>query len=469
MVTSGWKLTGNAGTNPPVNFLGTNDNKPLVIKTNGAEAVRIDPAGSIGMGTTTPQVKLHVKGNRIRLESADGSRTLDLRADGAALDLESAGAALFVNGPGQSTFLNPNGGNVGIGTIEPRTTLHSIGRISTGLDFTSAGAITFFPPDGFAWFHIDNGPSGGGRPTGRLRFSYGANPGDNEVLNILQNGLVGIGTSNPIARLTVEGVSPDFGGPGDSAGIVGRMRNPLQNGRGGPTAGVRGINDEGHGVQGQSERHIGVEGTSDSGTAIFGESQVGIGIWGKSNSGPFAGFFEGNVRVTGNLQKAGGGFKIDHPLDPANKYLNHAFVESTDMKNVYDGIVILDANGEAIIDLPEWFETLNKDFRYQVTSIGAPGPNLYIADEISNNRFRIAGGTKDMKVSWQVTGIRKDPWAAKYSFPVEEEKLDSEHGFYLHPDLYNQSEEKELVWSQFPKMMRALKEHRQKSYGIWHQ
>jgi hypothetical protein len=74
-----------------------------------------------------------------------------------------------------------------------------------------------------------------------------------------------------------------------------------------------------------------------------------------------------------------------------------------------------------------------------------------------------------MKVSWQVTGIRKDPWAAKYSFPVEEEKLDSEHGFYLHPDLYNQSEEKELEWSQFPKMMRALKEHRQKSYGIWHQ
>src|SRR5713226_3482392 len=59
-------------------------------------------------------------------------------------------------------------GNVGIGTAEPRTQLHVLGRIATGLDFSSAGAITFFPPDGFAWFHIDNGPAGG-RQIGRLR------------------------------------------------------------------------------------------------------------------------------------------------------------------------------------------------------------------------------------------------------------------------------------------------------------
>jgi hypothetical protein len=74
--------------------------------------------------------------------------------------------------------------------------------------------------------------------------------------------------------------------------------------------------------------------------------------------------------------------KIDHPLDPANKYLSHSFVESPDMKNVYDGVVVLDYNGEAVIDLPDWFAALNKDFRYQLTAIGAPGPNLYIAEEI---------------------------------------------------------------------------------------
>ena len=95
-------------------------------------------------------------------------------------------------------------GNVGVGTTNPRTPLHVIGRISSGLDFNSAGAMTFFPPDGFAWFHIDNGPSGG-RPIGRLRISHGNNPGDQEIMNILQNGNVGIGTNDPRARLHVNG------------------------------------------------------------------------------------------------------------------------------------------------------------------------------------------------------------------------------------------------------------------------
>jgi hypothetical protein len=52
------------------------------------------------------------------------------------------------------------------------------------------------------------------------------------------------------------------------------------------------------------------------------------------------------------------------------------------MKNVYDGVVILDKKGEAEVDLSDWFSALNKDYRYQLTAIGAPGPNLYIAKEI---------------------------------------------------------------------------------------
>lgn len=35
---------------------------------------------------------------------------------------------------------------------------------------------------------------------------------------------------------------------------------------------------------------------------------------------------------------------VSHPFDPANKYLLHSFVESSDMKNVYDGVVELDKN-----------------------------------------------------------------------------------------------------------------------------
>jgi hypothetical protein len=104
-------------------------------------------------------------------------------------------AQLVVHGPS---------GNVGLGLGNPRTPLHVLGRISTGLDHNSAGAVTFFPPDGFAWFHIDNGPAGG-RPIGRLRISHGNNPGTNELVSILQNGRVGIGTTTPRERLDVNG------------------------------------------------------------------------------------------------------------------------------------------------------------------------------------------------------------------------------------------------------------------------
>ena len=149
--------------------------------------------------------------------------------------------------------------------------------------------------------------------------------------------------------------------------------------------------------------------------------------------------------VIGALEKPGGGFKIDHPLDSPNKYLYHSFVESPDMKNVYDGVIELDREGECVIMMPEWFGALNMDFRYQLTAIGAPGPNLYVAEEIAGNRFKIAGGKPGMKVSWQVTGIRKDPWANAHRIPVEEEKLASGRGSYLHPELYDESAAKEIA------------------------
>jgi len=95
----------------------------------------------------------------------------------------------------------------------------------------------------------------------------------------------------------------------------------------------------------------------------------------------YAAYLAGRVHIA-DLEKSGGSFKIDHPLDPANKYLHHYFVESPDMKNVNDGVVALDDKGEAEIELPDWFGVLNKEFRYQLTAIGAPGPSLYIAKEI---------------------------------------------------------------------------------------
>ncbi len=143
----------------------------------------------------------------------------------------------------------------------------------------------------------------------------------------------------------------------------------------------------------------------------------------------------GNALFTGNVSKGGGSFKIDHPLDPQNKYLYHSFVESPDMMNVYNGNVTLDGSGESWIELPAWFEALNRDFRYQLTSIGAFAP-VYVAEEVHENRFKIAGGPPGAKISWQVTGIRKDPYAESHRIPVEEPKPASERGTYLHPDAY---------------------------------
>jgi hypothetical protein len=124
-----------------------------------------------------------------------------------------------------------------------------------------------------------------------------------------------------------------------------------------------------------------------------------------------AGYFSGRVTVSGDLTVQNGNktFKIDHPLDPKNRYLLHNAVEAPERKNVYDGVAQLAEDGTATVDLPEWFEALNGDFRYQLTAVGGAAPNLHIAEEIYENRFKIAGGEAEMKVCWQVTGTRKDP------------------------------------------------------------
>src|SRR5581483_9579557 len=147
---------------------------------------------------------------------------------------------------------------------------------------------------------------------------------------------------------------------------------------------------------------------SGSGHAVHGEVPIG--------STGFAGFFQGDVQITGTVYKNGNAFKIDHPLDPGNKYLSHSVIESPDMKNLYDGVVVLDERGEAVITLPEWFGALNRDFRYQLTCIGGFA-SVFIAEKIKDNRFKIAGGWPGLEVSWQVTGIRQDAYANAHRIP----------------------------------------------------
>ena len=304
-------------------------------------------------------------------------------------------------------------------------------------------------------------------------------------------GNVGLGTTNPGAQLEVDTAAPGaaisgnatrfstsavgVAGTGKFRGLVGSATSTF--GFGGPKYGVVGTanSSNGAGVFGQAP-NFGVSGaaTGAGGAGVYGNAPL-YGVWGNSATGDgvhgttsavntasgvagistggnvgvygavsgcsggsqcLAGRFDGNVFVNGTLTKNSGSFRIDHPLDPANKYLSHSFVESPDMMNIYNGIAMLDTEGETWVNLPDYFEALNNDFRYQLTAIGVPEPNLYIAKEISGNIFKIGGGKAGSKVSWQVTGVRHDAYADAHRIKVEEEKPAQERGHYLHPELF---------------------------------
>lgn len=188
-----------------------------------------------------------------------------------------------------------------------------------------------------------------------------------------------------------------------------------------------------------------IQNGSGDGIAGATNTAAGAGIYGiGGNNGGWAGYFDGRARVSGNfevgglLSKAGGTFKIDHPLDPANKYLYHSFVESPDMMNIYNGNVITDQNGDAKVELPSYFEALNMEFRYQLTVIGTFAQAI-IYEEIKNNQFKIKTDKPNVKVSWQVTGIRQDAYANKNRVIPEVLKEQENRGYYLHPEVFGKS------------------------------
>lgn len=113
----------------------------------------------------------------------------------------------------------------------------------------------------------------------------------------------------------------------------------------------------------------------------------------------------------------------------------HSFVESPDMKNIYDGTIITNNEGEAIVELPAYFESLNKDFRYQLTAIGQFAQAI-ILEEIANNKFTLKTSIPNVKVSWQITGIRKDAFAEANRVVAEVDKQGDEKGKYIHPELF---------------------------------
>ncbi|MES2775005.1 MAG: hypothetical protein V4722_12515 [Bacteroidota bacterium] len=141
----------------------------------------------------------------------------------------------------------------------------------------------------------------------------------------------------------------------------------------------------------------------------------------------------GDMTATGTKM-----FTIDHPLDPANKMLHHFAIESNEVLNSYSGTTTTGTNGKVIVNLPDYFEAINKDFRYQLTVIGSFAQAI-ISKKISSNQFEIATSLPGIEVSWEVKAVRNDAYMQKeFAVKTEEMKPPKLKGKYFSHVAYNQ-------------------------------
>ena len=397
-------------------------------------------SGNAGIGETLPEAKLHV----VQGSAADALRIEDESND-------------------SSPFVITQSGDVGVGTASPIAKLDVAGslkangiRISSGaqtghvLTSDAVGNGTWEPPSESFWqgvgsdIYYPSGNVGIGNlnPLAKAHiwqsgtadaFRVDDEAADSTPFVITANGSVGIGVESPSSPF-------QFNNSGCSVYFASLLASP-------PTTKLRAVLGS---YQSSTQGSLGrILYNSDSGASLFygvygdasdGDGTVNYGVFGKANFGEtnYAGYFSGDVEVTGTLSKGAGSFKIDHPLDPANRYLYHSFVESPDMMNIYNGNVVTDEEGRAVITLPDWFESLNRDFRYQLSVIDETDSDQFVqakvVQKITDGAFTIRTSAPGVEVSWQVTGIRQDPFANAHRIPVEQDKPLAERGTYLHPE-----------------------------------
>ena len=190
---------------------------------------------------------------------------------------------------------------------------------------------------------------------------------------------------------------------------------------------ARGGAPGGFGVNNNGYTFSGNNGDDDSGLFSNGNGLVSL----YTNATERIRITDSGLQVFGTLTANTKNFKIDHPLDPLNKTLTYTSVESPDMMNIYNGNITTNANGEAVVTMPDYFEALNKDFRYQLTVIGTFAQAI-VLEKIKGNTFKIKTDKPNVEVSWQVTGIRHDKFAEDKQIQVEQEKSAADKGKCLY-------------------------------------
>jgi hypothetical protein len=405
----------------------------------GNSTIFEDKFGMVGIGTDTPTSRLTVSG---MIETLGGG----LKFPDGTIQTTSASGALF--SIFHNSTLTGNGtAGAALGVAVPLNlsgAVESSGTVNVSNTAAEAG-------DGL---RVSGGDTVGGQAGFGVTAFGGYSDSSTGGLGVSANG----GASN-----SAEGGSGVTALGGDSIGGFGgrgvrAFGGHSANGNGGSGTQATG-GDVGIGV---GKGGIGVVATGGSSNNGSG----GDGVIAFKGTGPLgdglAGDFFGDVEVSGMLSKGGGSFKIDHPLDPENRYLYHSFVESPDMKNIYDGNVVTDANGEATVELPAYFEALNRDFRYQLTVVDTFAQAI-VAKKIKDNRFVIRTSAPGVEVSWQVTGIRQDAWANKNRIRAEVEKPERERGYYVHPEAYSQPQERGADWARNPEVMNQRKVARERA------
>lgn len=434
----------NTGTGEGVYGLTTNANGVGVVGVNTSTGVGVygETAGAVGAGLFGVANVANGAGSYGTSNGANGIGAIGNSSGNLGSGL--FGQATGTNGTGVYGFANNTGGD---GVIGEAT---QAGRFGVwGFNNNATGIGVFGTTTGANAFGVR------GQSTTTATGILGTNTGTgNGVWG--ENSGTGVGVRG---QSTSTGIGVFGFNNGAGNGILG---NNTGTGRGveGQSAltgiGVFGLNSgTGVGVQGQSVTSgigvigfntgagVGVQGqNSSTGTAVVGinTSLTGNGVVGETalGSAGFAVFANGDMGASGIKP-----FYIDHPTEPATKYLRHFALESNEVLNVYRGNVILDVNGEAIVTLPNYFEAINTNFSYNLTSIGSKS-EVFIKEEIQNNKFKIAGGLPNQKISWQVYAERNDAYLQQFpeKRAVEINKDANDSGKYLMPALFNQPKEK---------------------------
>jgi len=351
-----------------------------------------------------------------------------------------------------SDIYSSNSGKVGIGTETPE------GKLEVNAPSGYFGYIS--PVKGLI---IKDGNDNSGNEFEILDFS------NNPRFRVLDNGTTILGQDSKCIQMRTDGIFTDIESLGSDLAINYQSGyNTYMNvssgfvgiGTTNPNAKLQANALWDIAISGYSVDNFGVYGYSTNSEGVTGETNHGIGIHGVSSNG-YAGYFNGNVVVTGSLSKGSGSFVIDHPLDPENKILRHNFVESPENLVVYRGKAKLNSIGESIVKVPEYFDALSKEDEATIilTSIGKPFLTGYDW-ETGFMSFKVYG-EPGREVSWVVYADRDDPVIHELGRPVEEEKGPDnklcDKGKLLYPKAYGYPESKGRDYDKLSKMRKQNK------------